>query len=559
LTLKKGGPQAAFFLPILYVSRNSIDPLNMTSFAPRSYATVTVRHSSAISPVASPLARAHAAVKARNPAEAAQWFAKACQESPDDSQARAWLGQSLCSIGRGDEGANHLREAGRGLLEDARGTTNINLVLEVAGQLQHWSDFPGALEILNEAVDINPSEFRGYQMLAVAYAQLNRKKEALVASEQALQLSPHNHMMQVFHGSLEADAGNNEAAQERLEKVLAAQPNEREAFRAHKELARVLDKIGFHGQVFAHLHAAGRLSQSLPEYAQQDANLIPNMLRENRAGFDRQLLSRWVGIEFPIDQPAPNFVVGFLRSGTTLTQEVLDAHPDVFVADEVDFVSAMKRELHDMDRSIASTAEKLSRLDLPGVLHLRAFYWQRVRQRFGDAIGPRHFVDKFTMNTLDLGLINCIFPDARIVFVMRDPRDVCLSCFMQLMVPTPTTVQLLSWEGTAKFYATVMDWWMYIKQQMTLNFMEFRYEDVVSDFELTYRKVFDFLGITWDPAVVDFHKSAARKSIASPSRSQVAQPLYGSSVAKWRHFEADFAPVQEVLAPYILAFSYDMF
>lgn len=300
------------------------------------------------------------------------------------------------------------------------------------------------------------------------------------------------------------------------------------------------------------------MSQSLPEYTQQDASLIPTMLKANQAGFDRQLLSRCVGTEFPIDQPAPNFVIGFMRSGTTLTQEVLDAHPDVFVADEVDFVSAMKRELHERDRSDSSTAEKLSRLDLPGVLHLRAFYWKRVRERFGDTIGKRLFVDKFTMNTVDLGLINCIFPDAKIVFVMRDPRDVCLSCFMQLMVPTPATVQLLSWEGTAKFYAAVMDWWLYIRQQMTLQCIEFRYEDVVPDFEPTYRKVFDFLGLARDPAVVDFHKRAAQKFIASPSRSQVAQPLYGSSVAKWRYFEADFAPVQEVLAPYIRAFNYDM-
>jgi len=393
----------------------------------------------------------------------------------------------------------------------------------------------------------------------VAYAQLNRKREALLAGEQALTLSPDKHMMQVFQGSLEADAGKNAVARERPEKVLAGQPNAREAFRAHKELARVLDKLGLYGQVFAHLHAAGNLSRSFPEYTRQDADLIPNMLKADQAAFDRPLLSRWAGTEFAIDQPAPNFVIGFMRSGTTLTQEVLDAHPDVFVADEVDFVSAMKRELHERDRSNASTAEKLSRLDLTGVLHLRGFYWKRVRERFWDAIGQRLFVDQFTMNTVDLGLINCIFPDAKTAFVMRDPRDVCLSRFMQLAVSTPTTVQLLSWEGTAKFYAAVMDWWMYIKQQMTLHFIEFRYEDVLSDFESTYRKVFDFLGVPWDPAVVDFHKGSARKFIASPSHTQVAQPLYGSSLAKWRYFEADLAPVEEVLAPYIRAFNDDMF
>jgi Flp pilus assembly protein TadD len=505
----------------------------------------------------SSMQRGLAAAKARKPAEAAQWFQKACQESPDDAQAKAWFGQALCSIGRRDEGVACLRQAGQGLVKDACETKSVNLILEVAGQLQHWSDFPGALELLLAAVEINPLEFRGCQMLAVTYAQLNKKSEALRAAEQALKLAPENNMMKVFLGSLEADAGKNTLARDRLQEIFSSEPDVRVAFRAHKELARVLDKLGQHDQVFEHLHAAGELSRALPEYTQQDANLIPNMLKANRLGFKRELLSRWVGSAFPFNQAAPIFVIGFMRSGTTLTQEVLDAHPEVFVADEVDFVSAMKRELHTMDRSASSVADKLSRLDLPGVLHLREFYWKRVRERFGDAIGSRVFVDKFTMNTLDLGLINCIFPDAKVVFVMRDPRDVCLSCLMQLMVPTPTTVQILTWEGTAKFYAQVMDWWIYIKQQMSLQFIEFRYEDVVADFETTYRGVFDFLGLTWDPAVVDFHKRAAQKYIASPSRGQVAQPLYASSVERWRLYEADFSSVNETLSPYIRAFDYN--
>jgi len=431
------------------------------------------------------------------------------------------------------------------------------MALEVATQLQHWSDFSGALDALKEIVEIDPGEFRGHQLLAVSYAQLNRKLEALAAGAVALGLSPENNMMRVFLASLEADVGRYEAARDRLQDVLSGQPNAREAFRAHKELARVLDKLGEFDQVFSHLHASGQLSRSLPEYSQQNVSLIPNMLKVNQGEFNRQLLSRWAGTDFPQELPAPNFIIGFMRSGTTLTQEVLDAHSEVFVADEVDFVSITKRELHTMDRSDASTAVKLSRLDLSGVLHLRHYYWSKVRERFGDTMGERLFVDKFTMNTVDLGFINCIFPDAKVVFVMRDPRDICLSCFMQLMVPTPTTVQLLTWEGTARFYAQVMDWWLYIKQQMTLQLIELRYEDVVADFESTYRKVFDFLGLEWDTAVVDFHERAAKKFIASPSRTQVAQPLYSSSVARWRYFEADFASINAVLNPYITAFNYE--
>ena len=413
--------------------------------------------------------------------------------------------------------------------------------------------------MLRQAQGINATEFRVHQMLAVTLAQLNKKAEALESGQRALALASDNTMMQVLMASLEADSGLNEAARARLETILAGQPNTREAFRAHKEMARVLDNLKQYDEVFSHLHASADLAATLPEYSQQNLSFLPNMIRNNQAGFDRELMGRWSNTSFPQDQPAPIFLIGFFRSGTTLTQEVLGVHPDLFVADETDFVWAMQNELQRMDASGDSVPDKLRKLDLAGIQRLRAYYWQRVRDRLGDSIGQRRLVDKFTMNTVDLGLINCVFPDAKVVFVMRDPRDVCVSCFMQLMVPTPATSHLLSWQGTAALYAQVMDWWMHIKPRLTLDFIEFRYEDAVAQFEPTYRRVFDFLGLSWDPAVVNFHEHAAKKYIASPSRNQVAQPLYASSVARWRRYEREFAPVADMLKPFVGAFDYEPF
>ena len=161
------------------------------------------------------------------------------------------------------------------------------------------------------------------------------------------------------------------------------------------------------------------------------------------------------------------------------------------------------------------------------------------------------------MNTIDLGLINCLFPDAKLVFLLRDPRDVCLSCFMQTMIPTPSTIHLLTWQDTARFYAQVMDWWLTVKPRLTMDFIEFRYEDAVFHFETAFRQVFDLLGLNWDPAVADFHKKAAGKYIASPSFSQVSQPLYSSSVGRWRHYAAEYAAISNWLQPFISEFGYE--
>ena len=500
--------------------------------------------------------RGLAAARAHNQSEAATWFEKALQDNPDDTQAMALLGQALCSLGQRQQGLAHILGAGQRLLEHARSSGDIAKVLEVAAPLQQRGDFSGALELIGPAVAINATDFRGMQMLAATYAQLNRKMDALKAGERASELAPGNVMMQVFLASLQADVGRNDLARQRLAEVLNSAPNPREAFRAHKELARVLDRLGEFEQVFLHLRAAGELSTRLPEYSGQDLARIPAVLQEGRAGYDGALLGRWSGIDFPATRGAPVFVIGFMRSGTTLMQEVLDAHPDVIVADEANFVWAMQQELHRMDRSTASTAEKLRRLDQAGIEHLRKFYWQCVADRFGDSIADRVFVDKFTMNTIDIGLINVVFPDAKVLFVMRDPRDVCLSCFMQLLPPTPMTAHLLNWESTIRIYCLVMDWWLHIRPLLTLRCEEYRYEDVVADFESTFRRVFEFLGVAWDAGVIDFHKRAAGKAISKPSRTQVSQPLYASSVARWRNFEPEFAAVADVLRPYLQAFAY---
>lgn len=501
--------------------------------------------------------RGQAAIQTQNHAEAIEWFSKAVAESPNDAQALACLGQSLCWQGQRKQGLEYLQQSGQRLLKKAKKNKDIRLVIQMVIQLQHWEDYEGALKLVKQAVQINKTEVSGFQFLALTYSRLNQKKLALSAGRQALKLAPDSSVLSILLATLEIADNQHEKAKRRLEKVLQnlALPPE-EKFRAHKELARTLDKLAEYEQVFPHLHASANVSDQVPKIKEQDADFVPDMIETNTSGFDQELLSRWSDEQFSPDQPAPIFVIGFMRSGTTLTQEVLGTHPKIFVADETDFIPTMREELNKISHYTGTTPEQLRNIEFSSVLHLREFYWNKVHARYGDKIGQRLLLDKTTMNTIDLGLINCIFPDAKVIFVTRDPRDICLSCFMQIMIPTPSTVQLLSWQGTATFYAQIMAWWLCMKQRMSMDFIEFRYEDAIADFEDTYRKIFDFLGLDWDPAVVDFHKHAAKKFIASPSFSQVAQPLYSSSVARWRHYESEFAPISQILQPFIEEFGY---
>lgn len=498
-----------------------------------------------------------AAIQQKNLPEAVRWFTQAAKESPKDAQVQACLGQALCWQGNRDEGLSHLKQSGQLLAKKARKNRDVKLVVDLADQLQYWNDYRGAAELCKLATQINPGYARGFQLLALSHSRLNQKKPALSAAKQALRLAPDSAMLNILVATLEITDGQLEAARQRLEKTLhTAILTPEETFRAHKELARVLDKLGIYDQVFTHLHAAGDISPRLPEVKQQDAQLVPNLLNSNIAEFDSELLGRWKNAAFSSDQPTPVFLLGFMRTGTTLTQEVLGAHPEVFVADETDLVVSVVRELQRMCNHQGSVPQMLRQLDLDGVLHLRAFYWQRAKALFGDVLDSRLFLDKTTMNSIDLGLINCLFPDAKLVFLLRDPRDVCLSCFMQTMIPTPSTVHLLTWERTAQFYAHVMQWWETVKSKLSMPYIEFRYEDAVFDFETAFRTVFDFIGLEWNPEVADFHKHAAGKFIASPSFSQVAQPLYSSSVGRWKHYAGEYTAIEEQLGPFLQKYGY---
>lgn len=496
-----------------------------------------------------------AAIHSGNIPEGVRYFEQAVQINPKDAETVACLGQSLFWLGRRNEGVAYLRQAGRLLVTKAKKSGKIDEIIALTEQLQSCDDFEGSIKLIQQAIQVNNRDARAFQLLAQASSRLNQNDQALTAVQLALKRMPDSPTLHILQAGLESRVGKSSKAKRRLESVLKVseklQPEE--AFRAHKELAAVLDKLGEFDTVFEHLHAAADLSKVLPDMQSQDSLLVPDLLKTYQAEFDFELLNRF---EFESERSPPVFLMGFLRSGTTLVQEVLAAHPDVFVADETEFVAAMRGELSRIVGNARTVPEQLRNIDIDGIKQLRRFYWRQVDERFGSATGKSLLVDKTTLNTIDLGLINCVFPDAKVLFVVRDPRDVCLSCFMQTMTPTPVTVHLSSWQGTVEFYARVMQWWLYIKPQMAMTCFEFRYEDAVAEFESTFRGVFEYLKLLWVPEVAEFHLNAANKFIASPSYHQVALPLYDSSLGRWRNYPDEFSEVEDTLHFYVNYFGY---
>ncbi len=494
------------------------------------------------------LARGQQAIAQKRLARAAVWFRQAVSQNPEHPQALACLGQSLCWLGRRIEGLAYLRQAGRMLAQKPK--TGYRPLLELIRQFQFWEDYPSALELSKLAVRLNRHDASAFQLLATCYLRLNFTAEALAAAEKAVRLSP-DPLLQVLLASAEADHGRYPAAKQRLQQTLARFLNATQEFHARKELARVLDRLGELEEAFAQLRAAERLAGSLPEVKAQPRDFVFKLL-DGYAGVERALFERFASFPIEDNVPAPVFLLGFFRSGTTLTQAVLSAHPQVAVLDENDLISKLRVELERLSSTRGTVLDQLCALDDRGFKHLRAYYWALAKWRFGEGIFKQTvIVDKTTFNTLDLALINCVFPDSKVIFMRRDPRDVCLSCYFQLITPNPSTVHLLGWESTARLYTRVMQWWQTTRPKLTLKHIEIGYEDAVLDFERTYRALFDFLGLPWDPQVANFYRLARGKAIATPSAKQVSKPLYASSIGRWRAYAFAFEPVLDILRPFL--------
>ncbi|HTT99838.1 MAG TPA: sulfotransferase [Rhizomicrobium sp.] len=253
------------------------------------------------------------------------------------------------------------------------------------------------------------------------------------------------------------------------------------------------------------------------------------------------------------DKPAAHiFIVGFPRSGTTLLESILGCLPGAVTTDEKDGLGDGVREF----MATPGGLDRLATLRGPDLVRYRELYWQRMRER-GLEHKDRIFVDKQPYNTVKLPLIAKMFPDARIVFMVRNPRDVILSCFRQRFRMNPSNFELLTLESAASLYDQTMRLGEIYRAKLPLSIRQVRHEDIVSSFESEIRALCDFLKVPWNESMRTFQDRARTQSIATPSANQVAKGLSHDGTAQWRNYADQIAPVVPVLEPWVKKFGYD--
>jgi tetratricopeptide (TPR) repeat protein len=245
------------------------------------------------------------------------------------------------------------------------------------------------------------------------------------------------------------------------------------------------------------------------------------------------------------------FLVGFPRSGTTLLEQALAGHPDLVALEEPPTLA----EAYDAFLTTPDGLERLARLSADEAAHWRDVYWRVVRELGADVAG-KVFLDKAPAGTLYLPLIAKLFPDARVLFAVRDPRDVTLSCFRNAFQMNALTYAFTDLAETARCYAAAMDLAAVYREVLAITPLEVRYERLVDDFAGELSSIAGFLGLQATPAMLDVAATASRRVVRTPSAPQVRAGLNRQGLGRWRAYASELAPIMPILAPWIERLGY---
>lgn len=498
------------------------------------------------------LEEARRAASQRNVAATEIWFRRILAIEPGNAEALAGLGQALCWQRKVREGVGFLKKAAIQLQLEPNRSGNL---LDLAEQLQRWGEVAESVRLASFVVESAPESAAARNHLAQYLSRMNRLEEALPHARFALEKLPAHPGAALQLAHLERRLGLLDTARERLQKLVRHCREADTLARAWSELGTVMDGLGKFDEAFECFANAGAIQLESNRISKIDPSKIFQRISLNKKGFDASLFSKFSDHSNAICR-SPVFLVGFFRSGTTLLEQILAAHSSVITSDENGILFEISREIGRFTDCGDDISQGLRKLEPKQMDYLRGTYWARVVEEYGTIDPDKLFVDKVTLNSISVGLIRCLFPQAKILFMVRDPRDVCVSCFAQSMRPTVTTINLLRWERIADQYAAVMDLWFSLRGFLGGVSLEIKYEALVENFEPTVRRVFEFIGIQWEASVNQFHEKSKQRFIATPSFADVTKPLFRSSIQRWRNYVAPIREIEALLERFIREYGY---
>jgi len=473
-----------------------------------------------------------------HPGEAVASFRRAVEIEPQFCEAHNNLGNALMELGSIEGALASYRRALEVNPQFAEAHNNLGNALRGLGHLDD------AEASYRRALAINPRFAEAYRNLGIALRLQGRTAAAQESCRRALELKPQSAATYAVLAESSADQGDfAEAGITRLRKMTPAD----EAWLA--QARRIVGRGLPPRQEIALRYAIGKYFDDVQDFEQAFINFrrANELTKLRRAPYDGQQLTKIVDLliraydagwvirsrPHPVESRRPIFVVGMLRSGTSLAEQILASHPAVFGAGELTFWSSA---FASYQRSALSA--EASDVILPG---MAADYLRLLQRLSGAAL---HVVDKMPTNFPFLGLIHAALPNARIIHLQRNPADTCLSIYFQHFESTVSYANDL--EDLAHYYTEylrVMGHWRSTLPGHVI--LDVPYEGLVDHQEAWSRRMLEFVGLPWDPSCLNFHKT--NRTVITASKWQVRQAITRASVERWRNYADFLGPLRRLI------------
>jgi Tfp pilus assembly protein PilF len=483
-------------------------------------------------------------------AEAEIHARNAVRIAPENPQSHNLMGMVMTEANRPQVGEHHYRK-----VLELSGTRDPIVLANLAWNLKNQGRMAESRSLYDEATAQGPDVFQtllGWARMEEADRNFSRATELL---DRAERLAPRHPSILLSRAVIHGRTGSYSQALETLH-VIAAQKGDR-GLDANEllEKGRLLERVKRYDDAFAAFVEGKSLCREvtglayMADEAQQLVDRLKRFFTETRLGILPRASVR-------NDTAQPIFILGFPRSGTTLVEQTLSAHPHISAGDELPFVNDITGAVARMMNSPMSYPETLADLwmgDRQGGLdELRDYYLERVRQLGLTEEGAIWFTDKMPLNETHMGLIALMFPQSPMIHVLRHPLDVVLSMFSNHL--THGFYCSYSLETAARHYVLIMELVEHYRAQMTLRYLPIRYEDIVDHQEATVRRMLDFIGETFDVRCLEFHEN--RRYARTASYAQVTERLYDTSRHRYRHYLSELEPVVPILEPLIRRLGY---